>query len=52
MANDTVGDPMVKNLADFLELLTITRTRVRASGEEPNEIPDDLKALVLKLISE
>jgi len=40
------------NLADFLELLSLTRGRMIAAGQKPTEVPDDLKASLLRLISE
>jgi hypothetical protein len=43
---------MTANLADFLELLSLTRGRVIAAGQRPTEIPDDLKVALLRLISE
>jgi len=43
---------MATSLADFLELLSSTRRRALASGQRPTEIPDDLKAALLRLISD
>jgi hypothetical protein len=43
---------MVFNLAEFLELMNETRAKVLATGERPTEIPDDLKAALLRRISE
>ena len=43
---------MSANLADFLELLSVTRTRIVAAGQRPTDIPDNLKAALLRLISE
>lgn len=51
-ASGDMRDRMVANLANFLELLTATRKRVLASGSKPTDVPDELKAAVLKLISE
>jgi hypothetical protein len=43
---------MSRNLADFLELLTAARTEVIQNGRNPSDIPDDLRAALLRLISE
>jgi hypothetical protein len=43
---------MARNLADFLELLTAARTEVIQSGTKPTDIPNDLRAALLRLISE
>jgi hypothetical protein len=53
MAHDDPREgKMVASFADFLQLLTATRQRVLASGKPPTDIPDDLKAALLRLISE
>jgi hypothetical protein len=43
---------MAENLAEFLELLSAARSEVIRSGRMPTEIPADLKAALLRLISE
>lgn len=43
---------MSANLADLLELLSMARKKVLATGQKPTEIPDEIKAVLLRLLSE
>jgi hypothetical protein len=43
---------MTANLADFLELLSLTRGRIIETRQTPTEIPTDLEEALLRLISE